>query len=142
MAGVYNEGKLELVNASFDWTTDGITVSLHTNTYVPDPDDTSASLSNELSGGNYAALTALASRSIAQVDASDLVEFLAQKATFPSLGAAAGTPRWAVIRRTSDNTLLFYVDLTVSATVPDGNNYEVRWNSVDGVGRVASLGDT
>ncbi len=149
-SGVYNRGKAILGGKSVTagphvWGTTSVGVLLVTSTYTPNADHNFVSdITNELSGGGYARLTAIASQSITEDDTNDRVDYVGQKVTFPSLGAAAGTPRYAIVfDRTGASDaareLLGWVDLTAGAPTPDGNNYEVRWNGTDGVGVVLRL---
>ena len=141
MANVlYNRGSTLLVT-THSWGTSGITVRLLDNTYTPIPThNTNADLTGELSGNGYAALTALTGQAVVEVDADNRTEFRANKAVFPTLGAAAPTPRWLTIEDTTTGGLIVAVDLTASATAPDGNDYEVLFDNVDGVGHIFSLG--
>ena len=141
-SGVYNRGKARLLAAP--WASTSFGVALVTSAYTPNADHNFASeLTNELSGGGYARQTTIASRSVTEDDANDRVDLVAQKVTFPSLGAAAGTPKFAIVY---DNTtgadgtreLIAWIDLG-AGLAPDGNNYEIRWNGTDGVGVVARL---
>lgn len=142
-SGVYNRGKA-LVLGSFNWSSSNVGVALVTTTYTPNADHNFVSdLTNELSGGGYARQTTVDSRSVTEDDTNDRVDLVAQKVTFPSLGAAAGTPKYAIVYDNTNGTdatreLIAWVDLG-SAPVPDGNNYEIRWNGTDGVGVVARL---
>lgn len=148
-SGVYNRGKAILGGKSVTagphvWGTTTVGVILVTTTYTPNADHNFVSdLTNELSGGGYARLTAIGSQSITEDDANDRTEYVGAKVTFPSLGAAAGTPKYAIVYdRTGASDaareLLAWVDLG-AAPAPDGNNYEVRWNAVDGTGAVIRL---
>lgn len=148
-SGVYNRGKAILGGKSVTagphvWGTTAVGVILVTTTYTPNADHNFVSdLTNELSGGGYARLTAITSQSITEDDTNDRADYVGQKVTFTSLGAAAGTPKYAIVYdRTggSDATreLLCWVDLGAAPT-PDGNNYEVRWGGTDGVGVVMRL---
>ncbi len=148
-SGVYNRGKAILGGASVTagphvWGTTAVGIALVTSSYTPNADHNFVSdLTNELSGGGYARITSMTSQSITENDTNDRTEYDAAKTTFTSLGAAAGTPAYAIVY---DNTggsdaareLLCWVDLG-AAPAPDGNNYEVRWNSVDGTGTVMRL---
>ena len=142
-SGVYNRGKAVML-AAVNWSSTNVGVLLVTSTYTPNADhNVVTDITNELTGGGYARQTTVASRSVSEDDANDRVDLLAAKVTFPSLGAAAGTPKYAVIYDNTNGTdatrdVLCWVDLG-AAPVPDGNNYEIRWNSVDGTGAVMRL---
>lgn len=139
-SGVYNRGKLILTNGTHTWGSSGVTVRLVTGSYTPDADhNTNSDLTNELSGGNYAALTALGNQSISEDDVNDRVDYLADKAVYASLALAAGQPRYAIIEDTTTGGLIAWIDIGAGAAAPDGNNYEIRWNSVDGNGAVFRL---
>lgn len=142
-SGVFNRGKARLCG-SLDWGSTSIGVLLVTSSYTPNVDhNTVSQITNELSGGGYARVTTVGSRSVVQDDTANAAELVAAKTVFTSLGAAAGTPQYAIVY---DNTngadasrdVLFWIDLGTPAT-PDGNNYEIRWNGVDGTGEVMSL---
>jgi len=81
--------------------------------------------SNELSGGNYARLTAPTGRAVNLDDANDGATWDADDPTFPSLGAAAGTPAHLVwfVNVGTDATNILLCANTLPGTAPDGNNY-------------------
>lgn len=142
-SGVYNRGKYNLGNGVTVWGTTTIGVALVTSTYTPNADhNVMSDITNELSGGGYARGT-LSGKTVTENDTNDRVEYNASKQTFTALQAAAGTPQYAIIY---DNTtgadgtreLLAWVDLG-TPDVPNGNDYEVRWNGTDGTGIVIQL---
>lgn len=135
---VTNRGALILVNGQVDW--DGSTsvgVLLTTNTFVPTRAlNTVSEVTNELSGGGYVRKT-LASRTLTESDANNRVELDAADVTWTALGAAAGTPRWAIVYDNTNATdatreTIGYVDLTpdegvTPAPTPNGSDYTVVW---------------
>lgn len=142
-SGLTNRGKARLAG-SLDWSATSIGVALVTSAYTPSVDhNVMSDITNELSGGGYARVTTVSSRAVTEDDTNDRADLVAAKVTFPSLGAAAGTPKYAIVY---DNTngadasrdYLGWVDLGTPAT-PDGNNYEIRWNGTDGTGVVFRL---
>ena len=149
-AGVYNRGKAIIGGKSVTagphvWGTTAVIIILVTATYTPNVDHNFVSdLTNELSGGGYARITSMTSQSITEDDTNDRLEYLAQKTTFASLGAAAGTPGYAIVADGTGGTdaareLICYCGTGASPTTPDGNNYEIRWGGTDGVGVVFRL---
>lgn len=143
-SGVYNRGKAVML-AAVNWSSTNVGVLLVTSTYTPNADhNVVTDITNELSGGGYARQTTVSSRAVTEDDTNDRVDLVAAKVTFPSLGAAAGTPKYAIIYDNTNGTdgtrdLLCWVDLGVSPPTPDGNNYEIRWNGTDGTGVVMRL---
>lgn len=140
---VYNRGKKRLVEG-YDWSGTSIGILLTTSSYTANSDHNFVSdVTNELSGGGYARVTTMASRSGSKDDANDRVDLVGAKVTFVSLGAAAGTPARAVVYDNTNGTdatrdLICVIDLTTPPT-PDGNNYEIRWNGTDGTGILMRL---
>jgi len=134
-SGMYNRGNARIVDQSFDWTATAVGVLMATGTYVPNVDHNFVTdITNELSGGGYARVTAIASRTITEDDANDRVALDGADITFTSLGVAAGTPRYVVIYDNTNGTdgtrdLVGWIDLSGAAPVPDGNNYNVAWNA-------------
>ena len=139
---LYQEGKVALSSGLLDWPSTGLTARLLNNTYVPSINHAIGDLVGQLSGGNYADLTTVAGRVVARDDGNSRIDANASALIYPSLGAAAGTPRYVVLFITASNTLVAYQALQDNANpvnpapAPVGNNYEVRWNGVDGVGTV------
>lgn len=132
---LYNRGTYRIVNQNFNWTSTSVGVLLVTSTYTPAYTHNFVSdITNELTGGGYARLTAIASRTITEDDTNHRVILDGADIQFPSLGAAAGTPQYAIIYDNTNGTdatrdLVGYIDLGTPPT-PDGNNYNIAWDTV------------
>src|SRR5437762_11268937 len=86
-----------LANASWDWDTDTIKCSLHTSTYVPNPDldDFFNDVTNEVSSANYTAGgNTLTSPTITQDGATNEIRLDAADTTWTTV---TFTTRYAVI---------------------------------------------
>lgn len=124
----YNQGIVDVMDGAVDLINDTLNVALVTSSYTfNDEHDVIGDITNELSGGNYARV-ALTSNGVTLDDTNNGAYFDAADTTFPSLGAAAGTPAAAIIYSDThaSDRLLFYVELTTPDT-PDGNNYVINW---------------
>ncbi|MEQ1494502.1 MAG: hypothetical protein ABL912_01910 [Novosphingobium sp.] len=133
-SGVYNRGAKIITDGTVDW--DGATtagVLLVTSSYTPNKDhNVVTDLTNELSGSGYVRKTS-ASRTLTENDTLDRVEYDLADITWNALGAAAGTPKYAIIYyegASTDGTreLIAFIDLG-SAPTPDGSNYKVSWDA-------------
>lgn len=134
MSDLYNTGNFRIVNQAFNWTSSPIGWLLVTSAYTPDLDHNDvADITNELSGGSYARLSAQTGRTITQDNANDRVVLDGDDLQFPSLGAAAGTPAYAICFDNTNGTdamrdLVGYITLTTPPS-PDGNNYNIAFNA-------------
>ena len=133
-SGVFNRGAYILLadaGVSWDGSTD-VRVLLVTSTWTPDPDLNFVSqLTNELSGGNYVR-KATASRTLTEDDANNQVVLDAADITWTALGAAAGTPAYAIAYKynASDAAAeLIAWDALTSPPIPNGGDYTVQWNA-------------
>lgn len=120
-----------------DWVTDAATVTLHTNTYVPDQDlhDFFNDATNELpTAGNYTAGgLVLGTKSVVYTTATNIVSLRAANSTWTNLTA---TFRYAVIwvntaGASTTDPLLGYVDL--GAQTIAGVDFTIAWNATEGV---------
>lgn len=117
-------------NASWDWDTDTIKISLHTSTYVPDPDthDFYNDVTNEVSSAGYSAGGATLTCSAPAVSAgSNEVQF---DATDVSWTGVTFTARYAVVYKStgtaSTSPLIAYIDFGADQTVSSGN-FTITW---------------
>lgn len=137
---LYNNALELFANADLDWVNDDIRCLLTTSSYTPNQDTHAfvSSVTNELSGGNYVRKT-LAGKATTQDDANDRAELSADNVTWTALGAAAGTPLYAVIYKfiTNDaaSPLIGWVELT-SPPAPNGGDYTVKWNNGSSSGTI------
>lgn len=130
-SGVYNRGKKIL--SARGWDAARLRVALTTSSYTPDnAHDTMADITNELSGGSYArqVVTQVAA---AEDDANDRAVLDAADVTFPTLGLAAGSPKYAILYVEGGGTdatrdLIAWVDLGTPIT-PDGSDVILRWDA-------------
>ncbi len=139
MANVYTRGKLAMTDGTLGaagWTTGGanIGVLLVTSSYTYDPDhDFVSDITNELSGGGYVRQTGLASRTVAENDTNDRIEYDAADVTFPSLDLAAGQPAAAIVYNNapgSDATRQLLARVTLpGAPAPNGGDYTITWDA-------------
>lgn len=133
-SGVYNRGKLTLVDGSITWTSTAIGVMMVTGTYTPDDAHNFVSdvSTNELSGGGYVRGTLSGKSGPTENDTNNAAEYDATDQTFSSLSSAAGTPRYVI---TYDNTnaadasreLIAWYDIGTTNTTPNGGNYVIQW---------------
>lgn len=132
MSGLYNSGAAFLA-AGGSWTGSTLGVILCTSAYTPDADHEYVDdLTGELSGGGYGRVL-LTGRTVTTSHPNDRAVLDAADTTFPLLGAAAGTPAYAVIYDTaggvdSARRLLGWVTLS-AASVPSGANYAISWSA-------------
>jgi len=125
----YTEYTEEVNKGSIDWLNDTIKITLHKVAYTPDQDndtvyadatDEYATGTGYTNGGGT-----LAGASLTKTPASNktVIDFNAY--TWSSLGPLAGeaTPSWAVVRNTTVDTLILYIELGTTAT--DGNDYTI-----------------
>lgn len=140
MGTMFQTGLQYLVDGTDPWkTATDFRVSLHTSTYVADPDhDDMADTTNELSGGNYARQTS-ASEAIVIDDANNQIECDCGDVTFPTLGAAAGTPSqaiWFEYGGGVDGSAILIADCTLTAPpTPNGGDYVIQ-PSTEGVFKI------
>lgn len=140
-SGVYNRGKYNLSNGVADFGADTILVALVTSSYTPsEAHNVVADLTNELSGGSYARGT-LATKTVTENDSTNRIEFKADAQVFALLGAAAGTPKYAILidDTLANDPLICWIDLG-SAPTPDGTDYTIYWNGAAGNQIVFYLG--
>ncbi len=134
-SALYNRGKKILSDASLAWTGAGdFRVLLVTSSYTPNVDhNTVSQITNELSGGGYARVALSGKSGPTQDDANDRVSFDASDATFVTLGAAAGTPAYAIVYKynaaDASAELVGYFALTTPPT-PNGGDYTIVWPTV------------
>lgn len=142
MANVYNIGKQELGDGGFDWTADGVTALLADGTYSYNADHTSVTDvgAAELAGTGYSRLTSFTGRTVSVNNTLDQFEYFIDKVVFPSLAADNATPAHLIFFVTAGGNLLCRIPLT-TPDAPDGNNYEIRPNGVDGNGLLFFNGD-
>jgi hypothetical protein len=137
---MYNRGARNLANGDVAWDSSDIRCLLVTSTYSPNKDhNTVSQITNELNGGNYVRKT-LANKTVTQVDASDRVVLDADDIPWTALGAAAGTPKYAIIYFEGGGTdatreLIGFIDLDNGSGIPapNGGDYTVAWHSTNGM---------
>ncbi len=133
-SALYNRGKKILSDASGAWTSGDFRVALVTSSYTPNVDhNTVSQLTNELSGGAYGRVALASKTGPTQDDTNDRVAFDAADTTFTTLGAAAGTPAYAIVYKynASDASaeLVGYFALTAPPT-PNGGDYTIVWPAI------------
>lgn len=114
-----------LANASWDWDTDTIKISLHTSSYAVDPDthDFFNDVTNEVSSANYTAggIT-LTSPTVTYDSATNETRLDAADVSWSSV---TFTARYAVIYKStgtaSTSPLIAYIDFGADQTVSSGN---------------------
>lgn len=126
----YNLGKTETLKGTIDLVNHDIRVMLVTSAYTPNPDsDFVSSVTNEIAGANYVRKV-LASKTVTELDASDVAAFDAADVVWTALGTSS--PARAVVFKfiTSDaaSILLACIDLT-SPPVANGGDYTVAWHA-------------
>jgi|GEM_PF-383990 len=138
-SGLYNRGSFLLLG-TVPWAgVADVRVLLVTAAYVPDPDQNTVSqlVADELSagGGSNYVRKATASRTLTENDAANQTELNADDITWVALGAAAGTPKYAIVYYEGGGTdmtreLICYLDLGVGPPSPNGGDYTVAWDPV------------
>ena len=136
-SGVYNTVKARLMRKDIDLGTggDSLYVSLHTASYVPDPDHaTSAQLTNEVVGDGYVAGgKELTGQTVTQDNAGDVAVFDADNVVWPS---STITARYAVVRDvTVSNALVCWVDFGEDKA-GSGETFRIKW-AASGICRIS-----
>ncbi len=98
MSALYNAGKLALANGGITWVGSTLKIMLLKSTYVFNPDDAFVSTgltAGEVVGAGYvggfggAGRLALASKTLVQDDANDLIQYKADPLTWPALNVGS-----------------------------------------------------
>lgn len=148
VAKFYNPGLRYISDGTVDLDTDPLIWILCTSSYTfNDEHEFVDDLTNELSGGNYSR-PSVTGVNIAKDDVNDGADIEADDPTFPSLGAAAGTPDHLILAvnvgTDATNILICALDLLEDA--PDGNDYVCNlsggkighWRNAAGAGVVGN----
>ena len=142
MSNLTVRGEFLLDSGAHTWGTSPIQWALCTSALSPSRQlNTSSEIAAaELSGGTYARLTATAGMSVVENDDADRTDFFTAKLSWPTLGVAAGQPRYLVLIDTTTGGVIGWHDLGGAAPAPNGTAYEVRPDNIDGTGRLFSRG--
>lgn len=129
---IYNNYKLELLDADIDHESDTIKVALVTSTYTPDQDahDFFDDVTNEVSGTGYTSGGATLANKTTTVDNTDNeAVFDADNVTWSS---SSITARGAVVYKDTGNTatspLICYFDFGSDQTSSSGD-FTISWNA-------------
>jgi hypothetical protein len=144
MANVtFNKGMEQIATKNVDFSSDDIRMLLLTSSASPDPDDDYVSdiSGDEVSVTGYSR-QALTSQAVTINDTDDRAEVEANKVTFSSL-AIGETIGWAVlyVYNAADASALLLSAFDVGGVDTNGDDFEVWWENIDGVGNYLYLGD-
>lgn len=130
---IYNRGKRDLLNGTFDLLTSTIKVALVTSTYTPNIDTHHyfSDVTNEVSGTNYTAGgQALSNKSITEDDANDLSYFTADNTVWSNstIAAARGAVIYYDTGTASSSSLIAYIDFVVDKS-SSATDFTIVWPS-------------
>lgn len=133
MAGIYNRGKLIILNSSLSWTADTIMALLVDSTYVYDPDDNFVSdISGELTDASYSRQT-LANKAVTEDDTNDLAVATADPVDYGALTneTPEGIVLFKMVTNDADSPLISFSDAGFGATA-NGAGYVVNGEGTSG----------
>lgn len=130
---IYNRGKRDLLNGTFDLLTSTIKVALVTSTYTPNIDTHHyfSDVTNEVSGTNYTAGgQALSNKSITEDDTNDLSYFIADDTvwTNSTIAAARGAVIYYDTGTAGTSSLIAYIDFVVDKS-SSATDFTIIWPS-------------
>jgi len=129
---LYNNFKEQVLLGNIDLSSDTTWVSLHGGGYSPDIDNDQqwgdvSGTEQPVYGGYIAGGIGISGSAVAQDDANDRASWDGLDVTFPSLNLSGTAPAYGIIRDSTFDSLIGYIEL--GTTVTNGGDYTLQWHA-------------